>query len=153
MEDLLQYKIMYSEKLVELDHVNKEFHEFQEMSKILESELESELETVMVAKIELERENSSLKEKLPYCSYEIGNDLPIRLNSFSNLYSIGLIILQMSLLIDTSRLYPRESEKKLKEELLKIEDENLRRTLIGVLLPANSRINYEKAIKILNGNI
>jgi hypothetical protein len=95
----------------------------------------------------------SIKEKLPYCSYEIGNDLPIRLNSFSNLYSIGLIILQMSLLIDTSRLYPRESEKKLKEELLKIEDENLRRTLIGVLLPANSRINYEKAIKILNGNI
>ena len=70
-ENLLQYKIMYREKLLELEHTNKEFREFQAMSQVLETELESELENVMVAKIELEREKVNLKDKVSKLNSEL----------------------------------------------------------------------------------
>lgn len=70
-EDSLQLKILLKEKCVELDHVSKEFREFQNMSKLLEAELESELESAMVAKIEAERETSGLKDKNIKLSLEL----------------------------------------------------------------------------------
>ena len=70
-ENLLQYKIMYREKLLELEHTNKEFREFQAMSKVLETELESELENVMVANVGLEREKVTLKEKVSKLNSEL----------------------------------------------------------------------------------
>lgn len=58
------YKSLLEFKEIELDSLRQEFDEYQETTRILESELESELEKLMTKNIELENENHELKQQI-----------------------------------------------------------------------------------------
>lgn len=55
---------LLKERDEELFQLQQEFKEFQEMSKILEEELESELDSQTKANLDLIRENQQLKDKV-----------------------------------------------------------------------------------------
>ena len=58
--DFLNLKIQLKDRTLELEHITKEFRELQNMSKLVEAELESELETALLSKLDLEKEINSL---------------------------------------------------------------------------------------------
>ncbi|CAG9313360.1 unnamed protein product [Blepharisma stoltei] len=64
MDEEVNYKSLYEEKYEELESFKKDFEEYQESNKRFELEVEEEIEQLMVAKLELERENKALQEKL-----------------------------------------------------------------------------------------
>lgn len=85
-----------------------------------------------------------------YCAYEIGNSIDYDNCSLCNLYSIALVILEMATLTDTSKFYKSGFQNNLKEAIMSVKDEILRKSLIGALIPSpKERQNYANSIKCI----
>ena len=93
------------------------------------------------------------KTQLLYSSYEVGNfneKTVIEDYSLCNLYSIGLVILQMASLCDTSNMYKKEHEELLKNTIMMVDYKPIRLALIGILVNnQKNRLDYSKTLDIL----
>lgn len=96
----------------------------------------------------------NIKGPFPYCSPEIASGNEVQDRKKSNLFSLGLVFLQLATLENTSKYYKQKHEEKRIKTLMTIEDKQLRGPLIGILqsdpIP---RLNFEKVKNYINATM